>query len=92
MNRTRYIPSIVMLAAALVTCLTTMYFDYSTKDILLLVLAVSVVFLLVGYVIKFFTEKYLIVETLTEVLEEEEKEDTEENNEEDKEEKDQKES
>lgn len=90
MNRTRYIPSIVMLAAALVTCLTTMYFDYETKDILLLVLAVSVVFLLIGYVIKFFTDKYLIIETLTEVQEEEEQEDTE-GNVEDKDNNDQKE-
>lgn len=90
MNRTRYIPSIVMLAAALVTCLTTMYFDYETKDILLLVLAVSVVFLLIGYVIKFFTDKYLIIETLTEVQEEEKQEDTE-GNVEDKDNNDQKE-
>lgn len=90
MNRTRYIPSIVMLAAALVTCLTTMYFDYETKDILLLVLAVSVVFLLIGYVIKFFTDKYLIIETSTEVQEEEEQEDTE-GNVEDKDNNDQKE-
>ena len=46
MNRTRYIPSIVMLSAALVSCIATIYFKYTTKEILWIVLVTSVIFLL----------------------------------------------
>lgn len=71
MKRTKYIPSIVMLAAALVTCVTTIYFEYSTRDILMFVLAAGVVFLLIGFVIQFIAEKYLIVETTEEIIKDE---------------------
>lgn len=71
MNRTRYIPSIVMLAAAFVACVSTIYFGYSTKQILLIVLAVSVIFLVLGLIIKILAERYLIVSTKLETMEEE---------------------
>ena len=48
MNRTRYIPSIVMLAADFVACIATIYFRYTTRQIMLIVLATSVIFLVLG--------------------------------------------
>ncbi len=77
MNRTRYIPSIIMLAAAFVACVTTIYFKYSTKEIMLIVLGTSVVFLVIGLFAKMLAEKFLIVSTLEET--EEEGEDNSEN-------------
>lgn len=68
MNRTRYIPAIVMLVAALVACLTTMYFKYTTKDILLIVLATGVVFFIIGQVIRKLAEKYLVLSSMEETL------------------------
>lgn len=70
MNRTRYIPSIIMLAAAFVACVTTIYFEYSTKDIMLIVLGTGVVFFVIGFFIKMLAEKYLVVRTMEEVEEE----------------------
>ena len=70
MNRTRYIPSIVMLAADFVACIATIYFRYTTRQIMLIVLATSVIFLVLGLFIKMFAEKYLVVDTMKEVLEE----------------------
>ena len=70
MNRTRYIPSIVMLAADFVACIATIYFSYTTRQIMLIVLATSVIFLVLGLFIKMFAEKYLVVDTMKEVLEE----------------------
>lgn len=77
MNRTRYIPAIVMLLAAFVACIATIYFEYSTKDILLIVLATSVVFFILGLFIKMIAEKYLVIDTMTEVLDEENKDEAE---------------
>lgn len=70
MNRTRYIPSIIMLAAAFVACVTTMYFKYSTREIMLIVLGTGVVFLIIGLFIKMLVDKYLIISTMEEVEEE----------------------
>lgn len=70
MNRTRYIPSIIMLAAAFVACVTTIYFKYSTKEIMLIVLGTGVVFLVIGLFIKILVEKYLIISTIEETEEE----------------------
>lgn len=74
MNRTKYIPSIIMLAADFIVCIATIYFRYSTKEILLIVLATSVIFLILGFFIKMFAEKYLVTDTMEEVLEEENRE------------------
>ena len=72
MNRTRYIPSIIMLAAAFVACVTTIYFKYSTKEIMLIVLGTGVVFLVLGLFIKMLAEKYLVISTMEEITEENE--------------------
>ena len=71
-DRTRYIPSIVMLSAALVSCVATIIFRYSTKEILLIVLATSVVFLIIGSIIRRIVLKYLVVSTVEETNEEQE--------------------
>lgn len=76
MNRTRYIPSIIMLAAAFVACVTTIYFKYSTRQIMLIVLGTGVVFLVIGLFIKMLAEKYLVISTMEEI--EEENQDTSE--------------
>lgn len=82
MNRTRYIPSIVMLSAALVSCIATIYFKYTTKEILWIVLVTSVIFFIIGQVIRRIAEKYLVISSMEETLIEEDGE-TSENEEED---------
>lgn len=89
MNRTKYIPSIVMLAAAFVACVSTIYFKYTTREILYIVLITSVCFFILGHIIRMLAEKYLIVETIEEMnSEESEGEETEKS--ENKQEKDEK--
>lgn len=81
MGRTKYIPSIVMLAAAFVACVSTIYFKYTTKQILFIVLVTSVCFFILGQIIRMIAEKFLIIETIEE-LEKEESENEESKNEE----------
>ena len=71
-DRTRYIPSIVMLSAALVSCVATIIFRYETKEILLIVLGTSIVFFIIGLFIRRFALKYLVVKTVEETIEEQE--------------------
>lgn len=82
-NRTRYIPSIIMLAAAFVACIMSIYYDYTTKEILWIVLCTIVVFFVIGIVIKIIADKYLITTMEAEIEdqseEEEENSDNEEN-------------
>ena len=67
MSRTKYIPAIVMLAAAFVACVSTIYFKYTTREILYIVLITSVCFFVLGYIIRMIAEKYLVVETIEEM-------------------------
>lgn len=60
-NRTKYIPSIVMLAAAFVACIMSIYYEYTTKELLLIVLGTIVVFFVIGLFVKLIADKYLIV-------------------------------
>ncbi len=76
-NRTRYIPSIVMLMAGFVACIITIVHDYSTKDILLISTGVMVVFLVVGFIIKLLVERFIFTNTIDEI-----EDNNEENNEE----------
>jgi len=73
-----------MLAADFVACIATIYFKYTTREIMLIVLATSVIFLVLGLFIKMFAEKYLVVETMKDVLEEDgentQEEDTDKDN------------
>lgn len=86
MNRTKYIPSIVMLAAAFVACVSTIYFKYTTEQILYIVLITSVCFFILGQIIRMIAEKHLIVETIEE-MDSEESESKESENKEGKDEK-----
>lgn len=81
-NRTRYIPAIVMLSAGFLVCVTTILHGFTTKEIILLSTAVMVVFLFVGFIVKFIIDKY-VVATLVEESEEETEEKGEETEEED---------
>lgn len=80
-NRTRYIPSIVMLAAAFVACIMSMYYDYTTKEILVIVLCTIVVFFVVGLMIKIIADKYLIISMEAEIDKESEEEEEHSDNE-----------
>ncbi|MBQ3545086.1 MAG: hypothetical protein IJA34_08895 [Lachnospiraceae bacterium] len=88
MNRTKYIPSIVMLAAAFVACVSTIYFKYTTREILYIVLIISVCFFGLGHIIRMIAEKYLVVETIEEMKSEESEEESDKS--ESKQEKDEK--
>ena len=76
-NRTRYIPSIVMLAAAFAECIMSIYYDYTTKEILWIVLGTIVVFFVIGIIVKVIADKYLITTMEAEI--ENQSEDEEEN-------------
>lgn len=81
-DRTRYIPSIVMLSAALVSCVATIIFRYETKEILWIVLGTSIVFFIIGQIIRRIALKYLVVKTVEETTEEQEENETESSGEE----------
>jgi hypothetical protein len=77
MGRTKYIPSIVMLAAAFVACVSTIYFKYTTEQIVYIVLLTSVCFFILGQIIRMIVEKHLVVETIVEMNEGSEGEESE---------------
>lgn len=70
-NRTKYIPSLVMLLAAFITCVVSIYYKYTTRDILIIVLITIVVFFIIGTFIRMLAEKYLKTELVEEALDEE---------------------
>lgn len=79
MDRTKYIPSIVMLTAGFVVCIVTYISKYSLITALLTILCTMVVFFVLGLFIKLLINKF-IVEPL-----QVQKEDVNENNTEKKE-------
>lgn len=76
-RKTRYIPSIIMLAAAFVACIMSIYYNYTTKETLFNVLCTLVVFFVIGIIIKLIADKCLIVSMEAEI-ENESKDDGEE--------------
>ena len=78
-NRTRYIPALIMLTAGFVTCISTIIHNYTTEEILLITSGVMAVFLIVGFVVRFIIDRYIIIEETNE--EDEEKEDGEDDDE-----------
>lgn len=66
MNRTRYIPALVTLLAALVVCVAMYVYKYSTREIMINVFITCIVFLIIGSVIRRIAEKFLVIETVTE--------------------------
>lgn len=70
MNRTRYIPSIVMLTAGFVVSIITYVYNYSLKGALLTIAFSMTGFLILGYIIRILVEK-LIVQPMLQAMEEE---------------------
>lgn len=75
-NRTRYVPALIMLTAGFITCISTIIHDYTTEEILLITTGVMTVFLIVGLIVRFIIDTYIVVKDEPE--EEENKEDSEE--------------
>ncbi|MBE5925864.1 MAG: hypothetical protein E7270_02725 [Lachnospiraceae bacterium] len=72
-NRSRYVPALIMLTAGFVTCISTIIHNYTTEEILLITSGVMAVFLIVGFVVRFIIDRYIIIEE-TEDDEEKDKE------------------
>ena len=70
MNRTRYIPSIVMLTAGFVVSIITYVYNYNLKTALLTIALSMVGFLILGYIIKMIIDKF-IVRPMIKAMEEE---------------------
>ena len=84
MERTRYIPSIISLAAGFVACLVTMINTYDTLEILIIVLSTLIVFYIVGTIARSIINKALFVTKIDDdESEDEEGEGSEENSDED---------
>lgn len=73
-NRTRYIPAIITLLAAFVACVVSIFYDYSTRDFLLIVMCTIVVFFIVGMIAKVIADHYLVISLQKELDQEEESE------------------
>ncbi len=61
MNKTRYIPSIVMLAAGFVVCIVTYVNKYTLKDSLETIFFSMMAFLILGYIIKKLVDKFIVI-------------------------------
>lgn len=61
MNKTRYIPSIVMLAAGFVVCIVTYVNKYTLKDSLEIIFFSMLAFLILGYIIKKLVDKFIVI-------------------------------
>lgn len=79
MDRTKYIPSIVMLTAGFVVCIVTYISKYSLITALLTILCTMVVFFVLGLFIKLLINKFIVAPLQVQ------KEDVDENNTEEKE-------
>lgn len=93
-NRTRYVPALIMLTAGFITCISTIIHDYTTEEILLITTGVMTVFLIVGLIVRFIIDTYIVVkdepeedENKEEGEEKEDKEDSGESEKKDKSEK-----
>lgn len=71
-KRTKYIPSLVTLLAAFIACIVSIYYKYTTRDILINVLITIVVFFVIGSIMKMLAEKYLNTELEKEEVQNEE--------------------
>lgn len=60
-NRLDYIPAIVMLLAALVSCIFTIIYRYEPLDGMLGILIAAIVFFIVGCIVKGILKKVLVV-------------------------------
>ncbi len=60
-NRTRYVPALIMLAAGFIACVSMIVHNYTTKEIILISTAVMVVFLIVGFIVRFVMDTFIFV-------------------------------
>ena len=60
-NRTRYVPALIMLAAGFIACVSMIVHNYTTKEIILISTAVMVVFLIVGFIVRFIMDTFIFV-------------------------------
>lgn len=65
--RTKYIPLIIMLIAALAACIVTYINQYSVTESLIIVLIVFITFYIIGIIIKKIAEKFLVVESVKDI-------------------------
>lgn len=80
-EKTKYIPALLSLTAALITCIVTILSKYTALEIMVTILVVLIIFYIAGLIIKFVFEKnFIIEETEEELTEGEETEDSETEN------------
>lgn len=70
MNRTRYIPSIVMLSAGFVVCIVTYINKYPLKDSLEIIFFSMLAFLILGYIMKMLVDKFIVIPMIEETIDE----------------------
>ena len=73
-EKTKFIPALMSLTAALITCTVTILNKYEALEAMLTIFAVLVIFYVLGLIIKFWVEKNFIIEETEEELQEEIKE------------------
>lgn len=71
-ERFKYIPSIVMLLAGFIACITTIVNKYDIIETLIIILVVLVSFYIVGLIIRALFNKFIIVEVIEVIKESEE--------------------
>lgn len=69
-ERFKYIPSIVMLLAGFIACITTIVNKYDIMEALIIILVVLISFYIVGLIIRALFNKFIIVEEKEEEIEE----------------------
>ena len=81
-ERTKYIPSIISLAAGLIASIVAIINKYSSLETMIVVLVALIVFYIIGSIIRYVANKMLIIpepeETESEETESEEEENPEE--------------
>lgn len=76
-NRSRYIPALVTLMASFFACILSIYYKYTTRETVFILLITIVVFFVIGLIIKKIADTFLQVEILEEETPESETPDVE---------------
>lgn len=78
-QRTKYIPSIISLAAGLIASIAAIINKYSSLETMVVVLVALIVFYIIGSLIRYIANKMLVIPEPEEEAESEEEENLEEN-------------
>ncbi len=78
-QRTKYIPSIISLAAGLIASIAAIINNYSSLETMIVVLIALIVFYIIGSIIRYIANKMLVIPEPEEETESEEEENSEEN-------------